>query len=251
MTLWKLVGFLQEMQTSSGALLSNLKAVKRSVPGLRQQTPQGSYLITNFDEVRAGLEYSLDYIKLSKVVRRHGRQLTHLQQGQEGEMGLAMQRELRLSGMARDPKLARDLRELKYGRKPGQEFDAVIMDGADQTFLGYHTTFAKDVGDLHDLTEAAAVLMARAAAATEGQYAAFKHRQIGLCYMAEQIAPKQAERLAAECHRLNILQFTKNGQDIRMTRKSLDQPASQRRPLRRSDVLIRPAAAIMMRRAYF
>ncbi|KAK9844874.1 hypothetical protein WJX74_008059 [Apatococcus lobatus] len=185
---------------------------RSGIGGLRQQNPRGVDLITNLDD---------------------------------------LQRELRLSGMARDPKLAQNLRELKYGTLPGQEFDAVIMDGDDKTYLGYHTTFAKDVSDLYLLRDAASILEGRAAAANDDEYAAFQNRQIGLCYMAEQIDPKQAERLAAECRRLKILQFIRNGEDISMVKKSLGQPASQRRPLQRLDILIWSAATIMMRRACF
>ncbi|KAK9844876.1 hypothetical protein WJX74_008059 [Apatococcus lobatus] len=224
---------------------------RSGIGGLRQQNPRGVDLITNLDDLQDRFEYSLNTIKLSDLVKQQGRQLTHIQQGQEGEMGLAMQRELRLSGMARDPKLAQNLRELKYGTLPGQEFDAVIMDGDDKTYLGYHTTFAKDVSDLYLLRDAASILEGRAAAANDDEYAAFQNRQIGLCYMAEQIDPKQAERLAAECRRLKILQFIRNGEDISMVKKSLGQPASQRRPLQRLDILIWSAATIMMRRACF
>ncbi|KAK9844793.1 hypothetical protein WJX74_006909 [Apatococcus lobatus] len=227
---------------------------RAGVPGLRQLNPLGLDLIIDFDEVQDGFEYTpwdMVDIELSKVVQSQGQQLPHVQQSQEDELALAMQHELRLSGLADDPKLARSLRDLRSGTRRGQYFDAVIMEGHKQSFLGWHLTFAQDVSDLYDLKEAAAVLMTRAASATDGQYAAFRNREIGLCYMAEKVAPNQAERLAAECQRLNILQFTRSGLDISMTRKSLNQPASQRHPLRRADVMIKPASAMVMGRSCF
>ena len=198
--------------------------------------------------LQAGAEYSLETTSLSKKIKQQGQQLTHVQQAQEDEMGLAMLRKLRQAGFARNPQLANDLRVLTYDNEPGQEFDVVILDGTGDAFLGWHKTFAKNVKHVYDLEAACEELMSRAAAMSDGQYARFKNRNVGLCYMAEKVNPKQMDRLAAKCHENGIIQFCRNGHDISIQNQQLRQPRSKQLLLRKADVMRRLEARIIVRK---
>ena len=163
-------------------------------------------------------------------------------------MALAMLRELRQSGFARKSELASDLKQLAFENESGQEFNAVVLDGPNIAFLGWHKTHAKDLSHLYDLESACEKLMSRAAIVTDGQYASFKDRDVGLCYMAEKISPKQLDRLAAKCHERGIIQSSKNGHAISIQKQQLRQPLSKRLPLRRADVMRRPEPRCIMSR---
>ena len=202
-------------------------------------------------QTQAGFEYTGEVSRLSKKITRQGQQLTQLQQGQEDEMGLAMQRELRLSEFAANSRMAAHLRQLKSGAVADQEFDVVLLDGNSSAFVGWHKTHAKDVSHLYQMKSAVEKLMSRAANASSGQYADFKDREIGLCYMVEKIDPKQVDRVAKECRRLGIVQFTRTGHAMSMSRKWVQQPHSQQRPLRRAHVMIKPLPTMHMVRSFF
>ena len=87
-------------------------------------------------------------------------QLTRSQLKRGDELALAMQSELRLSGLAQSPQLASHLRLLSFGSQPGQVFAAFLLGGDDSAFLGWHVeSAAAEIRPIFDLKIASEVAL--------------------------------------------------------------------------------------------
>lgn len=133
---------------------------------------------------------------------------------------LHLLQELSNLGVAPKPVLRHDLRILTDGKQAQQEFDVVLLCGADRVVLGEHKSHLSSKNGVEELVKKAAIVRKLAKDGPE-MYAPFRNKKLGLAFMAESIAVSAEQSVKKACKREGVALFRRSGAAVRLARSGV------------------------------
>eukprot|EP00891_Asterochloris_glomerata_P001097 jgi/Astpho2/1097/Aster-08398 len=179
-----------------------------------------SIFVKRFDELQEGHIYVEKESNIKRGIKEVRQEQSHLSKGREQEFSFGLCQELSNLGVAPKPVLRHDLRILTDGKQAQQEFDVVLLCGADRVVLGEHKSHLSSKNGVEELVKKAAIVRKLAKDGPE-MYAPFRNKKLGLAFMAESIAVSAEQSVKKACKREGVALFRRSGAAVRLARSGV------------------------------